>query len=133
VVRANERPRVRVGGNTSCVEVLSAQPKRNLELLLAELPPGLSAGDKRHFHHGEECMLCLEGQVSILCGEHHAVLEAGDSVHYDGRVPHAIENSGTTTARVIIAITPAAFEPLIRVRDGSRPATTPTLPANTVG
>jgi len=130
VVRAAERPRVRVGGNTSCVEVLSAQPKRNLELLLAELPPGLTAGNKRHFHHGEECMLCLEGRVSILCGDHQAVLEAGDSVHYDGRVPHAIENCGTTTARVIIAITPAAFEPLIRVRDNARPAVIPPQEAN---
>jgi quercetin dioxygenase-like cupin family protein len=77
-------------------------------------------------------MLCLEGQVTIHCGEHHAVLEAGDSVHYDGRVPHAVENSGTTTARIIIAITPAAFEPLIRVREGSRSAATPTQAADTI-
>ena len=77
-------------------------------------------------------MLCLEGRVSILCGDHQAVLEAGDSVHYDGRVPHAIENCGTTTARVIIAITPAAFEPLIRVREVVRPAATPPQEANTI-
>ncbi len=120
VVRAGERPRVHVGGNTSRVEILSAQPKRNLELLLAELPPGMSAGDKRHYHHGEECLLCLEGRVSVVCGGHTLVLEAGDSCHYDGRVPHAIENCGSTVARVIIAITPAAFEPIIRVRDPNR-------------
>jgi transcriptional regulator with XRE-family HTH domain len=116
VVRVRERPRVHVGGNTSKVEVLSAQPKRNLELLMAELPPGMSAGDKRHYHHGEECLLCLEGSVSVTCGDHRLVLEAGDSCHYDGRLPHAIENCGRGAARVIIAITPAAFEPLIRVR-----------------
>src|SRR5262245_34654563 len=51
VVRASDRPVLRVGGNTSRVEVLSAQPKRNLEMLVAELPPGLSAGDKLHYHH----------------------------------------------------------------------------------
>ena len=72
VVRAAERQRVRLGGNTSRVEVLSASPKRNLELLLAELPPGLSAGDKRHYHHGEECLLCLEGRVSLAFGREHA-------------------------------------------------------------
>ena len=118
VVRAAERQRVRLGGNTSRVEVLSASPKRNLELLLAELPPGLSAGDKRHYHHGEECLLCLEGRVSLAFGEHTLVLEAGDSCHFDGRVPHAVENAGDTPARVLIAMTPAAFEPLVRVRDG---------------
>ena len=117
VVRADERRRVAVGGNTSSVELCSAWPKRNLELLIAELPPGVSAGDKRHYHHGEECMLCLEGQVSIACGDQHETLQAGDSVHYDGRVPHAIENCGDTTARVIIAMTPTAFEPIIRVHE----------------
>jgi len=116
VVRTQERPRVHVGGNTSKVEVLSAQPKRNLELLMAELPPGMSAGDKRHYHHGEECMLCIEGRVSVACGDHRLVLEAGDSCHIDGRMPHAIENCGPGIARVLIAMTPAAFEPIIRVR-----------------
>jgi transcriptional regulator with XRE-family HTH domain len=115
VVRAHQRPRVHVGGNTSRVELLSAQPKRNLELLMAELPPGMSAGDKRHYHHGEECLLCLEGRVSVVCGDHRMVLEVGDSCHYDGRLPHAIENCGPGIARVLIAITPAAFEPIIRV------------------
>jgi quercetin dioxygenase-like cupin family protein len=115
VVRANDRPKLRVGGNASRVELLSALPKRNLELVLAELPPGLSAGDKRHFHHGEECVFCIAGRVSITCGLHNLVLEEGDSCHFDGRVPHAVENAGSATARVLIAITPAAFEPMIRV------------------
>jgi transcriptional regulator with XRE-family HTH domain len=131
VVRTQERPRVHVGGNTSKVEVLSAQPKRNLELLMAELPPGMSAGDKRHYHHGEECMLCIEGRVSVACGEHRLVLEAGDSCHIDGRMPHAIENCGPGIARVLIAMTPAAFEPIIRVR-GTKAARALPLEAETI-
>lgn len=126
VVRAGDRPRVAVGGNTSRVELLSALPKRNLELVLAELPPGQSAGDKRHFHHGEECIFCLEGRVGVTCGMDLMTLEAGDSCHFDGRVPHAVENTGQDIARVIIAITPAAFEPLIRVRE-PRAADTPRI------
>jgi len=115
VVRAGERPLVRVGGNTTRVELLSASPKRNLEMLIAELPPGLTAGEKRHYHHGEECLLCLEGTVRVTCGQHVLLLERGDSCHYDGRVPHAVENAGTVTARVLITMTPAAFEPMFRV------------------
>lgn len=122
VVRRAERPCLQVGGNTSRVEVLSAQPKRNLELLVAELPPGVTAGDKRHYHHGEEVVLCLEGRVKLVCGEHVVLLEDGDACHYDGRVPHALENAGAGVARVIIAMTPAAFEPLFRVRQ-DRPHT----------
>ena len=131
LVRASERQRVPVGGNTSKVEVLSAHPKRNLEMLMAELPTGLSAGDKRHYHHGEECVLCLEGRVRVTCGEHTLVLEEGDSCHYDGRTPHAVENCGERPARVIIAITPAAFEPIIRVRE-PRPAVRDALEVGSV-
>jgi transcriptional regulator with XRE-family HTH domain len=130
VVRSGDRPRVAVGGNTTRVELLSALPKRNLELVLAELPPGQSAGDKRHFHHGEECIYCLEGRVSVTCGLDGFTLDAGDSCHFDGRVPHAVENAGDSIARVIIAITPAAFEPLIRVREPRASATAIEDPAS---
>ncbi len=119
LVRAAERPRLQIGGNTSLVEVLSAQPRRNLELIQVELPVGESAGDKRHYHHGEEVVLCQEGRVTMFCGEHTMILHAGDSCHFDGRVPHAVENSGECTARVLIAMTPAAFEPMFRVRSAS--------------
>jgi transcriptional regulator with XRE-family HTH domain len=123
VVRAGERPHVAVGGNTSRVEVLSARPKRNLELITVELPAGIEAGDQRHYHHGEECLLCVEGQVRLTCGEHIIELAPGDSCHYDGRLPHAIENRGRGTARVLIAMTPAAYEPMFRMMDdGSKPA-----------
>ncbi len=117
VVRASTRRVIPTGGPASRVEVLSAHPRRNLELVFAELPPGHPPVEERHYHHGEECMVCLEGRVRIASGDQVEVLEAGDSCHYDGRVPHAVENCGDVTARVIIAITPAAFEPIIRVRE----------------
>ncbi len=117
VVRNEERPRVHVGGNTSKVELVSARPKRNLELLIAELPAGMTARGKRHYHHGEECVLVLEGRVRITCGDQMFVLEVGDSCHYDGRVPHAVENCGDAPARLLIAMAPAQFEPLFRVAD----------------
>ena len=116
VVRRAQRPNMSVNGNGSRVEVMSAQPRRNLELLHAELPPGVSMCDKRQFHHGEEVVLCVEGRVSLACGDHVVILEVGDSCHFDGRVPHSVENAGETTARLLIALTPSAFEPLLRSR-----------------
>lgn len=116
VVRATERRRLHLGGNTSRVESLSSHPRRNLDMVLAELPPGLSAKDKMHLHHGEECMFVVEGQVRLTHGEHVCELSAGDACQFDGRIPHSVENRGATTARVLIAMTPASFEPLIKVR-----------------
>jgi len=110
VVRERERPRLQLNGENSRVEVLSARPLRNLELLMAEILPGASAGDEHYPRHGEECLLCLEGRVTVTCGVHSLVLEAGDSCHFDGRAPHTIQNLGSTRARVLIAVTPAGAD-----------------------
>ena len=115
VVRAAERPRLPADGSTSRTELLSAVPKRNLELLLLELPPGQPAGEQRHSHPGEECLLCVEGRVRLLHGDQEWMLEAGDSCHFDGRIPHSTENGGPAAARVLLAMTPAASEPAPRM------------------
>jgi transcriptional regulator with XRE-family HTH domain len=120
LVRAAERPQLPAYGNASRTEVLSALPRRNLELLMLELPPGLPAGEQRHSHAGEECLLCVEGRVRLLHGEQEWMLETGDSCHFDGRVPHSTENPGPGVARMILAMTPAAFEPV--PREDGRPA-----------
>jgi transcriptional regulator with XRE-family HTH domain len=134
VVRRAERPSMSVNGSGSRVEVMSAQPRRNLELLHAELPPGVSMGHKRQFHHGEEVVLCVEGRISLSCGDHVVMLDAGDSCHFDGRVPHSIENAGLTTARLFIALTPTAFEPLMRPRgEGGNSHTIDTAILDSVG
>ena len=76
----------------------------------------MALSGKRQFHHGEEVVLCAEGRVRLTCGEHVVLLDTGDSCHFDGRVPHSIENAGDVTARVFIALTAAAFEPPMRSR-----------------
>lgn len=134
VVRHQDRPHMSVNGNGSRVEIVSAQPRRNLELLQAELPPGVAMSDKRQFHDGEEVVLCIEGRVHLVCGEHTVVLEAGDSCHFDGRVPHSIHNPGETRARLFIALTPAPSEPQLRSRgNGSNGHTVDTTILDSVG
>jgi hypothetical protein len=50
-----------------------------------------------------------------------AELDEGDAAHFDGRAPHAVENMGERTARLIIVVTPAAFEPMVRVKGNQPP------------
>jgi len=132
VVRSKDRRRLSLDGDGPGIEVLSASPKRNLEVLIAALPAGVPAGEARHCHHGEECVLCMEGRVTLKFEERTLVLETGDSCHFDGRVPHAFENAGATTARVLIAITPAAFDPLARVHGARTAATNGALEVGSV-
>ena len=122
VVRAAERPQLPADGTARRTELLSALPGRNLELLMLELPPpGPLAGEQRHSHPGEVCILCVEGRVRLLHGERELILETGDSCHFDGRIPHSTGSPGPAAARVLIATTPAAFEPAPRM-EGPRVA-----------
>lgn len=114
VVRTQDRPQYQLGSNGSTVQILSAQPKRQIELLITELPPGNSSRGDRSYQHGEVCVLVLEGQVRLTCGDHTVTLETGDSCHYDGHVPHGFENCGTVGARILIAAMPATLEPGVR-------------------
>src|SRR5262245_44675011 len=115
IVRESERARAETSSPVR-LEILTAQPRRNLEMVMASIPVGVSTGTERGYHHGEECIVCLEGRVAVVGEEHRTVLELGDSCHYDGRSPHAIENVGDVPARVLIAVTPAAFEPSPRLK-----------------
>ncbi len=119
VVRERDRPRFHFGNNGSSVEILSAQPKRNLEMLMADLPMGSTTTGDQPYHQGEVCIVCVAGQVRFSTGGHTVVLETGDSCHYDGRAPHTLDNCGTSPARVLIASTPASLEPSVRVLQGT--------------
>jgi transcriptional regulator with XRE-family HTH domain len=116
VVREFARPKIQREGSAARVEVLSAQPRRALEVLMAELPPGASSGPGREFPSGEQCIVCLEGQVAVNCGEHRVVLDAGDACHHDGHLPYTVENSGGVPARAMISIAPHAYDSVSRVR-----------------
>jgi transcriptional regulator with XRE-family HTH domain len=115
IVRESDRLRG-TNGAPIHIEVLTPQPRRNLEMLMTTIPPGGIARTERDYHHGEECVVCLDGQVAVVGGEHKVELHPGDSCHYDGRTPHSVENSGPGPARVLIAITPASFEPAPRLK-----------------
>lgn len=115
IVREGESAQVSDPGHAR-IQVLSAQPRRNLEVLMAALPAGGCTVTDRGYHHGEECVVCLEGRVSVANGEHRVLLEPGDACHYDGRSPHTVQNVGDGPARVLIAITPATYEPLPRMK-----------------
>ncbi len=119
VMRAAERPRVDLGLPACKAEVVSAVPRRNLEMLQLELAPGAPAGETRHVHHGEECLLCLEGEVRLTHGGGEWTLGPGDCCHFDGRVPHVLENAGAVLARVVLAVTPPALDLPLPMREAA--------------
>jgi quercetin dioxygenase-like cupin family protein len=91
-----------------------------IEFLLPHL-----ASPPVHTHPQDESYLVLEGKLTIQAGAARFELEAGGSAVVPTGVPHTFRVE-TDTARVLVLSTPAGLE--LFVRDGSVPATEPTLP-----
>lgn len=111
VVRESERPEYRVGNEGMLIQLLSAN-RRNLKMMMMELPPGVAVGGESHVHEGEECHLVLAGSVRYSQGGQTVVLKPGDSLHWNGFVAHRVENIGNTLVR-ILCVTSGAMEDVL--------------------
>lgn len=112
VVRRGERNVIHVDPGGLRASMLSPLPSRNLELVLLELPPGNVSWRKLRCHDGHECHLVVKGKVRADHGDDTYLLEAGDSIFWDGTAPHRLENVGDEMAEIVMALTPPAFLPL---------------------
>jgi quercetin dioxygenase-like cupin family protein len=78
-----------------------------------------------HTHPQDESYVVLEGRLTVKAGDERFELGPGATALVPMGVPHTfrVDSDG---ARVLVLSTPAGLERM--VRDGSVPATTPTLP-----
>jgi quercetin dioxygenase-like cupin family protein len=86
--------------------------------------PG-GASPPRHTHPQDESYIVLDGTLTVDAGERRFTIEAGATAVVPMSVPHTFRVD-SETARVLVLSTPAGIERM--VRDGSVPATAPTLP-----
>lgn len=108
LVRRGERQVLIDEASQGRVEYLSPVSGRSLQMVVVELPAGCAVGDEMHEHEGEEVCWVLSGSVRMRQGETVAVLGEGDAFHWDGSVPHVIENPGSASARLLVAMSPPA-------------------------
>ena len=78
-----------------------------------------------HTHPQDESYVVLDGRMTIRAGDERFELEAGGAAVVPTGVAHTFRVD-SDTARVLVLSTPAGLERF--VRDGSVPATAPTLP-----
>ena len=78
-------------------------------MILLELQPGAVSSATLGDQEGQECHLVLQGTIRAYYGNDCYLLEQGDTIFWDGSVPHSLENVGTHDAQLLITLTPAAF------------------------
>ncbi len=81
---------------------LSSSTKRfNLHPLIVTVP-AYRTGDEAYQHVGEEWVHVLTGRLAVRIGNEQHILEPGDSVHFDSRLPHRLDAQDGQDAKVLL-------------------------------
>jgi len=109
LVRAGERPVLRLGGATVRIEQL-ALGATQLEPQLFVLAPGASS-DGSYAHDGEEFLYLLSGAMTVWVGddEIHRLTDPGDALSFPSTLPHRWRNDASGETRLLWINTPPTF------------------------
>lgn len=110
VVRAKDRRTIRYPQLDIADEVISSDPTGQLQVLESWIGPGRSSGPDLSSHGAEvECIIVLEGALDLLVGSKRYELGAGDTLTFQGELPHGFANPTQEPTRIIWVMTPATF------------------------
>jgi len=77
---------------------------RKMEPFLVTLNPAEVRQPEPNQHVGEEILFVLEGQVEVRLSDHTDILNPGDSIYYDSKLPHYVSCHGESPATILAVI-----------------------------
>jgi transcriptional regulator with XRE-family HTH domain len=81
-----------------------------LQVILSVIEPGGGSGDEAYAHDSdEECVVILRGRLEFWVGSDWYLLEEGDSIVFESRIPHRNCNPGPDQAEVLWITTPPSY------------------------
>ncbi len=109
VVHKDQRRRLRIPGACLEYEMLSPPSARQLLFYTATLEPNACSSDDLLTHPMEECTLVMRGKLKLEVGSETYVLGPGDSICWDGNLPHRLSSVGDEPLELISCGTPPVF------------------------
>lgn len=111
VVRHDEKRPAVLGGTTFGYDYFAlsdSAPTQALQPFLFTFPEQI---DKFVFfqHEGEELLHLLTGRVEWQVGAQKFMLESGDTVHFDSRIPHRGRSLGGPATALVVMYSPAGM------------------------
>jgi transcriptional regulator with XRE-family HTH domain len=81
-----------------------------LQVILSVIEPGGGSGEEPYAHDSdEECVVILQGRLEFWVGSEGYLLEEGDSIVFESRMPHRNRNPGPGQAEVLWITTPPSY------------------------
>lgn len=90
--------------------LLTPRTSKRLQVILSTTEPGAGSGDEPYSHDSdEECVLLLKGRLEFWVGEERYLMEEGDALVFESRIPHRNTNPGPGKAEILWIITPPSY------------------------
>lgn len=109
IVRKDRRKAFKYPGAESMNYLLVPDLQGRLEVILGVMQPGETSESESWSHDGEEFGFILEGTYEVTVDGRAYVLEEGDTIYFQSRLPHSAKVIGDRPVRWIWVITPPAF------------------------
>lgn len=110
VVRRNERRQLVHPRHQWRDYLLTPNLTGKLQVILSVIEPGGGSGDEAYAHDSdEECVLVLRGRLEFWVGGDRYLLEEGDSIVFESRIPHRNANPGPGQTEVMWITTPPSY------------------------
>src|SRR6266568_1811848 len=110
VVRRNERRQLIHPKRQWRDYLLTPNLTGKLQVILGVIEPGGGSGDEAYAHDSdEECVVILRGRLEFWVGTDWYLLEEGDSIVFESRIPHRNSNPGPDQAEVLWITTPPSY------------------------
>ncbi len=103
IVKKSERKEVERDSECSSIRYFDMAPSRSwrkMDPFELSVPAGGGRTEPMH-HEGEEFLTVLEGNIDFQLGEEKHHLEQGDSAYFNAEIPHCVQNSGKSDARLL--------------------------------
>lgn len=110
LVRKNERQQIIDRKNKVYIESLThGITDTKLKVILAHPPPGAENIPGGYRHPGEELIHVIKGRIKVTIGGEQYILAEGDSIHFQGELPHTIQNITEHEVEILSVITPPNY------------------------
>ncbi len=75
-----------------------------MRVMLCTLKPSEISSSEFHSHDGEACGFVLDGQVTVKTPTQQVILNEGDSISFNCKVPHIFMNDSDRTATIMWSV-----------------------------
>lgn len=90
--------------------LITPRDATRLQVILSLIEPHEGSGDEAYSHDSdEECVIVLKGRLEFRVGDDEYLLDEGDSLLFESRIPHWNRNPGPSKAEVLWITTPPSY------------------------